>query len=289
MFRFLLNITIFFFAIILKLDAQILPSEESVPGGIIKIDLDYPADHNYSEPEVYFQNNKVLVFELNNNYFALIGLPLTLKPGEYNISYSDYDGKAKTKSFEIKNKKYKISRIKIKNKNMVNPDEETQKRMANDLQKINKAISTYSQEIPEKLVLKQPVRGVPTTSFGARRIINGQSKNPHSGMDIAAAKSTPVNAAASGKVVLADNFYLSGNMVAIDHGKGLITMYAHLSEILVKVGDKVETGNLIGRVGSTGRVTGPHLHWTVKLNKTSVNPALFLDGINPNTTGFAEL
>ena len=95
-------------------------------------------------------------------------------------------------------------------------------------------------------------------------------------MDIAAPKSTPVYAASNGQVILADNFYLSGNMVAVDHGGGLVTMYAHLDKILVRVGDEVNTKDKIGLVGSTGRVTGPHLHWTVKLNQVSVDPELFL-------------
>lgn len=256
-----------------------LPNQESVPGGIAKIALNLPVQNNSTSPEAYFQDKKLLVYPHNGYYYALVGLPLKLNQGSYKIEYTDNYGNFKTKKFEVKNKKYKVSRIKIKNKNMVNPDPKTQDRIINDLNKIQSAVNNYSDNLPNSLILKSPVQGVPTTSFGAKRVINGQSKNPHTGMDIAAATSTPVNAAADGKVVLADNFYLSGNMVAIDHGRGLVTMYAHLNEILVKSGDIVKTGEKIGKVGSTGRVTGPHLHWTVRLNETPVNPDLFLEKI----------
>lgn len=271
------------------LSAQNLPVDEAVPGGIVKIDLEISVDDIPNKPKAYFQEKQALVFAHNDNYYALVGLPLTLKPGEYSIKYTNPDGIYLNKTFDVKAKKYDESRITIKNKNMVNPDPTTQSRIINDNKKVSQAINSYSSTTLPKLTMQQPVRGIPSTSFGARRIINGQKKNPHSGMDIAAAKSTPVHAAAEGKVVLADSFYLSGNMVVIDHGSSLFTLYAHLSEILVEEGETVAIGDMIGRVGNTGRVTGPHLHWTVKLNQTSVNPALFLEKINSSSKGFAGL
>ncbi len=254
-----------------------LPNQESVPGGIVKLNLNIPADSSSVFPQAYFQEKKLLVYPSSGNYYALIGIPLKLKPGSYEIKYTDHNGSSKVKSFIVKNKKYNISRIKIKNNNMVNPDPKTQEKIISELTNIGSAVNTYTQDLPHSLILRQPVSGIPTTSFGAQRIINDQLKDPHTGMDIAAATSTPVYAAASGKVVLADNFYLPGNMVALDHGRGLVTMYAHLSEILVKPGEIIKRGDILGKVGSTGRVTGPHLHWTVRLNETPVNPALFLE------------
>lgn len=256
-----------------------LPTEELVPGGIARVNLGIAANAQSTKPEAFFQEKKVIVYEHNGVYFALVGLPLSISTGKHQVKYKTFDGFVSYKDFEVKNKKYKVSNIKIKNKNMVNPDPKTQARIISDVKKIKSAINTFTNYIPNRLVLKQPVRGIPTTSFGARRVINGQKKNPHTGMDIAAATATPVYAAADGKVVLADNFYLSGNLVGIDHGSGFITTYAHLSEILVKVGDEVKVGDKIGRVGSTGRVTGPHLHWTVRVNETPVNPALFIEKI----------
>ncbi len=254
-----------------------LPQHSAVPGGVAKINLNIAYRDNI---KAFFNSQPILVTKdaRTKKAVAIIGLPLEIKPGNYKVKYltSDNSNQAKYKYFFIKDKKYKISRITIKNKNMVNPDSETQAKITADLAKIAKAVKTYSDNHPTSLVFQEPVIGFKTTSFGARRVINQQVKNPHTGMDIAAPMDTPVVAGGGGKVILAENFYIPGNIVAIDHGSGLITLYAHLNIILVAVGDTVEAGELIGRVGSTGRVTGPHLHWAVKLNQVSVDPALFL-------------
>lgn len=121
-----------------------------------------------------------------------------------------------------------------------------------------------------------PIIGRLSSPFGLKRFFNNQPKNPHSGLDIAAPTGTTISAPAPGLVINTGSYYYNGNTVFLDHGQGLVTGYFHMSKITVKAGQIVEQGTKLGEVGETGRVTGPHLHWNVYLNKTKVDPALFV-------------
>jgi len=127
----------------------------------------------------------------------------------------------------------------------------------------------------------RPVAGVNVSGFGVRSVLNGQPRGPHAGLDLAAGTGTPVYAPTAGTVIYAREFYFSGNTVIVDHGQGLLSTMAHLSAFDVKEGERVAKGALLGKVGATGRVTGPHLHWAVRLHGDRVDPLKLLEALAP--------
>ena len=176
---------------------------------------------------------------------------------------------------QIKAKKYRSQHIKLKNKSQVNPQGKKLQRILREMQLKQQLKRTFSPREPQLNFIK-PVKGRDNGRFGLKRFFNGQARNPHSGMDIAAPTGRKINASAAGHVLYRGNLFFSGNVVIIDHGQGLLSLYAHMSKIQVQKGQALRQGQVIGTVGKTGRATGPHLHWSVYLNGNAVNPALFL-------------
>lgn len=257
-------------ALLAALPAAAQPRQSLVPGGlaIIVLAAEDPRDFR-------FRGKPVLITEIDGKPSALVGLPLGLKPGEHFIEARG-DGQVRKKFFRVTDKKYTTQHITIADKRKVNPYAEDMERILKEKARKQKARNHYSRgEVDVALLL--PVEGVNTGSFGRRRVFNGQPRSPHSGMDLAAASGTPVLAPSAGTVIELGDFFFSGKLVYIDHGQGMISMFAHLSEIDVALGERVAKGQVVGKVGATGRVTGPHLHWSLGLNGTWVDPALFLD------------
>jgi murein DD-endopeptidase MepM/ murein hydrolase activator NlpD len=211
----------------------------------------------------------------NDQWLAVVGIPLAEKPGELKVKVSTPDGTTEV-PFRIADKSYRTQKLTIKNQRQVDPNPDDLKRISQETQRSDAALSKFTPSATPVLQLISPVEGIRSDSYGSRRIFNGKPRNPHSGMDIAAPKGTPIRSPAAGTVVEAGDFFFNGNTLYIDHGDGLVTMYCHLDSIKVKLGDRVSQGDLIGTVGATGRVTGPHLHWGVALNRAMVDPALFI-------------
>lgn len=248
-----------------------LPQDNPVPGGIVNLPLDIKSSES---PVVEFHGKRVLVRRNDNDeWIAVVGLPLSLKEKEASIKI--ISPQKKEISFSLKKPHYKVEKLTLKNNRHVNPNKEDLKKIQEDQIKVKEALSRFTDKQPN-LELQKPTAGRLSSSFGLRRIMNGIEKNPHSGMDIAAPTGTIVNASGSGEVVLVSSLFYSGNTIIIDHGHGLFTVYCHLDTIDVKEGTLVNRGDVIGTVGKTGRVTGAHLHWGVELNGTKVDPSLFL-------------
>lgn len=254
------------------LQAQIIPGFDSVPGGVAVVAL-----QQEDKPVATYRNNRVMVLGQPGNWHAIIGLPLTVKPGKHSIDVMT--GKMRsTHEFEVSAKQYQESRITIQDDRKVNPLPVDMERINRETELIQSAKGAWSDKETISLILDQPVSGILSSPFGLKRFFNDQPRNPHSGLDIAADEGTPISAAADGRIVNTGEYFFNGNSVFIDHGQGLITMYCHMSRIDVESGQTVKRGDVIGAVGQTGRVTGAHLHWSVILNKTMVDPILFLAG-----------
>jgi len=254
-----------------------LPDSTPVPGGIAVIEL--PASDTL--PRVSYKGKPIMVLTSGNVYSAVVGLSLATKPGTHTLKIK-YAGKASaTLDFTVIEKTYSSQHITLKNKRMVNPEKRDMERIGREQRRIKKALATWDERIPDTLHFSLPIEGPVSSPFGLKRFFNEQARKPHSGLDLAAAEGTPITAPAGGRIVDIGDFFFNGNTVFIDHGQGLVTMYCHMSRIDVKPGQIVKGGDVIGAVGKTGRVTGPHLHWGVSLNDARVDPMLFLDQLPP--------
>jgi murein DD-endopeptidase MepM/ murein hydrolase activator NlpD len=248
-----------------------------VPGGVAVVDLGTGAQ----APKATYQGKSVMVVkEQGSRWLAIVGVPLTAKPGNEQLVASDASG-SRNVPFVVGSKKYPEQRITLKNKRQVNPDPEDLKRIEGELAVQVQAYRSFSPGTPSNLILDKPVNGPLSSKFGVRRFFNGEERNPHAGLDFAVPAGTPIKAPAAGKVILIGNYFFNGNTVFVDHGQGFISMFCHMSKIDVKVGDAVPRGGVVGRVGSTGRATGPHMHWNVSLNDARVDPAIFIGAFQP--------
>ena len=259
-----------------SLPAHAVPEQALVPGGIAILAL-----NNYTpNTSVTFDDRKTTIFKHDNAWYALAGIPLKAKPGTYQFKITQPDGSTLATKVDVKQKQYEEQHLTIKNKRKVNPNEEDMKRISSERERKRAAKNHWTEDYPD-IDFIWPVTGPISSIYGLRRFFNEQERNPHNGLDIAAPEGTDIRAPADGTVIEAGDFFFSGNMVYVDHGQGLISLYAHLSRIDVKPGDVLRRGDILGAVGQTGRVTGAHLHFAVMTNGILVDPLYLLPGQQP--------
>ncbi len=243
-------------------------ADSAWPGGIAFLDLG-PADGE--PPVVEFDGKRVLVMNDGGQWRAAVGVPLSAATGRASITFANDI----TMSFDVVEHAYPEEHLQVA-RSYVSLSEEDLARYHRERKIIDAALNNWRDVPLTGVALDSPVEGPRSSSFGKRRFFNNEPRSPHTGMDIAVPEGTPIEAPRGGVISETGDFYFNGNTVFIDHGQGFVTMYCHLSEIGVDKGQEIVTGDVIGLVGKTGRVTGAHLHFGAYLNGNAVDPAILL-------------
>jgi murein DD-endopeptidase MepM/ murein hydrolase activator NlpD len=240
------------------------------------LEMSYPSEPGLSGVTVRWSGHEVPFVQRGDRWLAAVGVDLDSKPGEHAVtvtfSYADGRTRIEREPVTVNAGNYPTTELQVEER-YVELSPEDQARADREGAETSAIYDTFTRERYWTEPFAIPVRGAKDgRNFGHRRVFNGQPRAPHSGADLRATTGTPIYAANRGRVVLAKDLFFSGNAVFIDHGYGLYTTYLHLSEIDVAVGDLVERGQQLGLAGATGRVTGPHLHWGVRLLDARVDP-----------------
>lgn len=251
--------------------ATALPENHSVNGGLTIIPME-----SKSRPEAFYQGKRVPVLPgmQRHQWLIIVGIPLSVKEPLQYIKIRN--GRKSELPFYVTDKFYTTQHLSIKDVRKVEPNAQDLIRIKKETKKLNKIFANYSTTNPFEQTFAAPLRGPISSLFGLQRVYNKQPRDPHSGLDIAAKTGEPIYAANKGIVVETGDYFYTGNTVIINHGMGVFSLYAHLNKILVKNGERIKRGQKLGLVGMTGRVTGPHLHWTMIVNQTQVEPLLFV-------------
>ena len=247
------------------------------PGDVVRIGLGGAAEDQITA--TVFGQELTFVFDDRAGVWrALAGIDLETKPGPYTLRI-ERNGVAATRTMTVMPRRFTIRRLRVPNSFVV-PPREALDQIAAD----NKMMAdVYARVTPPSWTggFVLPVDGTPTSNFGTRSYYNGVRRSPHAGVDFMSKPGTPIRASNHGNVALAAPLYFTGNTVVIDHGGRLFSVFAHLSAFQVEAGARVAPETIVGLVGATGRVTGPHLHWSVRLNGARVDPLSLVAATRP--------
>ena len=227
-------------------------------------------------------DRQFLAFDEQNGlkWIGLVGIDLETKPARYEMKLSGIDTNGKSViargTLVVAEKKFPVRELTVDEK-YVTPPEQVLGRIQEERERVDLIFATVTPERFWNGSFLFPVPGEVISVFGKRNIYNKKPRSPHSGVDFRGAVGTLVRAPNAGRVVLCSELYYSGNTVILDHGLGLYSYFGHLSEFSVKEGDMIRSGGVVGKVGATGRVTGPHLHWTVRLAGSLIDPLSLVD------------
>ena len=253
-----------------------LSSEKLVRGGVVFIKI---VKRGRDLPEVRWMNRKIsLLYRPDKNiYEGFIAADLDQKPG---IEYLDLafrpSGVKKHIKIKITEKDYGVRRLTLPD-NKVNLNKKDLARAVKEKAVMDR-LWNASYPVPFwDASFIMPVDSEVIETFGKRSIINGQPRSPHTGVDLRGKRGTPVKASNSGEVIFTGDHFFTGNTVVIDHGAGIMSMYFHLDKINVNKGDKISRGDVLGNIGSTGRATGPHLHWGIRINDRRIDPLTLVE------------
>jgi len=207
-----------------------------------------------------------------------VGVDLKQKAGNYPLLWQGREHKIRQQLAVIKGN-FRVSNITVEKK-MAVFDKPTLARIRKEVNSLKATYTMPVEATPTISMSALPVQGVISTPFGAQRYVNGEPRSPHSGLDIAAPAGSPIQVPLAGRVLLVSHMYLNGNTVVIGHGNGLVSVYSHMQSSNIHQGDWVKTGSILGKVGSTGRATGPHLHWGIRFNNARINPDSLLHHVH---------
>lgn len=242
-------------------------------GSAVKVKI--PNEPHVKSVVVEWRSEKVPAVAAGNSWTTFLGVDLDTKPGAHTtealLTLDDGHVEHRAVTIEVAAKKFPTTQLKVAEK-FVELSPAALARSQRESKEANAIYSRITTNIVPEEVFNDPIPGVSGTNFGERRVFNGAPRAPHSGADLHATTGTPVRATNRGRVVLAKSLFFTGNTVIVDHGLGIYSLYAHLSRIDVKRGDTVTNGQTVGRVGATGRVTAPHLHWGMRVQGARVDP-----------------